>query len=205
MMRKFIIITIIILAFVFPVKADLSKDAIESIGRFLVMDFITAESPKHRKPLTPFFYVKIGDGVATVSKGAISVVNKWINEGDFKPVVLHRDTHKPKETEYVGSIDIADGEYREIVIINEVSGIGLLERSALINIRNQVFWLETTYSLHNLAFKADMGNMMLGVKPMMLYRKKKRGRGYTFDNIATTAVIPLAAVPFLIKDCAELL
>jgi len=97
-MKKIIVILLIVVIYPFAVEARLSEEAIESVGRFLVLDFLTSksESGEKRKPLTNFFLVKETKDIFTITKEKIEEIQK------FKDII------------------ISAGEYKEILIINEV-------------------------------------------------------------------------------------
>lgn len=125
-------------------RAELPREAMASIGRFLVMDRLTADSPKHREPLTDVFYAKETGDVGRIGEEEIARLGL-----EFLP---------------------SAGEYRSIIIINEVSGLGVLARSASINEHNQVLWHSETSSLTRFEFTPSFGNLGRGVTPLMKYR-----------------------------------
>lgn len=142
-MIKKIFLPIIFFLFILPlsVKAELSKETMDSISHFLIMDFMTAKSSENNKPLTNIFYIKETGEVFQISEEEIESVGL---KGLMTP-----------------------GEYKRIEIINEVSGLGVLLRNASINKDNQIIWDDMTYSLMHFLFKPMMGNMRQGVRQVM--------------------------------------
>ena len=108
-----------------------------------MIDFLTAKSSKNSKPLTNVFYVK-----ETGNKYKIS--NDDLELTGLKGI-------------------LSTGEYKEILIINEVSGLGLLARKASINEKNQIIWNDNTSSLMKFMFTPYMGDVSSGVTPLMKY------------------------------------
>jgi hypothetical protein len=153
MIKKIIFVLLIIITYPLAVEARLSKEAIESVGHFLVLDFLTSKSGQDadRKPLTNFFFVKETGRTNTIKKEEINKIELrgrlW--RGEYEDIV------------------IPDGEYKEILIINEVSGLGGLKRLAFINDRNQVFWFYESHSLMHFEFVPEMGFVERGVPFIM--------------------------------------
>ena len=144
MIKKTILTLIVIFnAFNLSVKAEISNDSLRSIGRFLVVDFLTAKSYENRKPLTNVFYVKETGDEYQITDDDLELTNM---KGIISP-----------------------GEYKQILIINEISGLGLLARKATINEKNQILWIDNTSSLMKFMFTPYMGNVSSGVTPLMKY------------------------------------
>jgi len=142
--RTLLSVTVLLCVSAPAIDAQLSEEAIRSVGRFLVIDFLTARSSENKNPLTNVFYVKeVGKG-GPLTEDQIALMEL---EGILPP-----------------------GRYRTIVIINEVSGLGVLARKASINGSSQVIWSARTSSLLSFMFTPSMGNVSRGVTPLMRYR-----------------------------------
>jgi hypothetical protein len=145
MNKGILIVLTVIFLFPFTSEAELSKEAINAVGRFLKIDFITAKNSENRKPLTNVFYVKETGQNGNITREEIELV---VESKGLLPA----------------------GEYKTIIIINEISGIGLIERTASINKNNQIIWNDSTKSLMEFMFTPHMGNVSLGVTPLLEYK-----------------------------------
>jgi len=80
MKRLCALITILLLLLPIASMAEISDDALHSIGKFLVMDFQTASDRKMKKLLSDYFFVKeIGDEIV-ITKDLILSIPALIKE-----------------------------------------------------------------------------------------------------------------------------
>ncbi len=126
-------------------KAELSSAAIDNIGKFLVLDFMSVSESKVNKPLTRSFLVKETVEHITIDKQEIDSLHG-----------LEKIRDKMKA-----------GRYSRISIINEVSGKGCIVRDAYINEQNQVYWSDYSQSLLRYEKRPELGNT--GVANIMDY------------------------------------
>jgi hypothetical protein len=143
-MKKFLLIIIGLFVLSFSANAsgngELSQKALESIGKFLVLDF-KSNNGKY-KPLTKVFLVKKTNNI------------KIISEND-------ENLHGVKGF-------LPKGEYQEIRIINEISEIGMVVRYAYLFNDTKVFWSDSSNSLLKFQLRPELGNT--GVLPLMHHR-----------------------------------
>jgi hypothetical protein len=111
--------------------ADLSSSDLLRIGHFLVLDFKSVDGSSST-PLTNHFFVKETGRVIPVKSDDILGVEKV--DGLLKP-----------------------GEYREVLIMNEVVGKGFLVRYAFIH-DDQVVWRSADEALFSFNFRAELGS-----------------------------------------------
>lgn len=141
---------LLVLLFLFtlplPAQAELSESALESIGRFLVLDFLTAKSAENGRPYTAVYFAKETGSSKQVTKRQLDAL-------DFMDL---RD-------------EVSPGEYRDVMVINEVSGLGTLNRDVVINEQNQVFWRFRSQSLMHFLWKQTFGNVLIGATPLFKY------------------------------------
>jgi len=143
MSKIFILIVSLLCVTVATANAELSEKEMQSVGRFLAMDFKSVSDKQERKPITDKFFVKQVNKEFSIQK-----------EDIFK---LHG----------LSANSIAPGKYKPIVIINEVSGLGGLVRDAYLNEKNQVFWSRGDQSLLKFKHRPELGNT--GVLQIMDY------------------------------------
>jgi len=128
-MKKIIIFCVIILSISTNALSVLDENELKSIGQFIQMDF---ESNAQYQPLTHSFFSKeTGDF-------------EFINEDEINSLKGIKVNLKP-------------GKYKKIVIINEITNVGVLVRYAYLD-NNRVFWAMSTHSLLNLQLRPELGN-----------------------------------------------
>jgi len=114
-------------------RASLDQEDLEAVGRFLVLDFASLPTDKGREPLTSCF---------------------WVKETGLTHEITEEEAQRP---ECVAAA-LSAGVYREITVINEVSGLGALVRTAYINDDHRVVWGSDDQSLLRFAHKPALGN-----------------------------------------------
>lgn len=140
-MKKMLLIFIILLGVVSNCEAELTKESLDSVAKFLYLDFYSLSNSNDFKLITDSFLVK--------------------ETGDS--VVLSKD--EINNTQGVIGI-LSHGEYRKILIINEIDKIGMIVRFAYIK-NNQLFWEDNTQSLLNFQLRPELGNT--GVARLLNY------------------------------------
>jgi len=145
--RLYVMLIIILLLFPNTSKAELSEEAIQSLGKFLMMDYHTASDIKMKKPLSKAFFVKeLNNDEIVITKEMIQSITSYSKQ------ILNK---------------FSPGRYRGILIINEINGIGCVVREANINNQNQIYWKDELQSLYKFARRPLLGNS--GVVTIMDY------------------------------------
>lgn len=129
-MKKVILFCLIILSVSIDALATLDENELKSIGHFLQMDF---KSSDKYQPLTYSFFTKETGDIELIKEDEINSLSGI-------------------------KVNLKAGEYKKIVIINEIANVGVLVRYAYLDNNNKVFWPLSTHSLLNLQLRPELGN-----------------------------------------------
>jgi hypothetical protein len=137
MMRAAYCALVLALCVVHGADAALDKDELDTVGRFLALDFASMPASEARKPLSPYF---------------------WVKETGETFEVTEEDVRTIAQLPEYANVPLRTGLYREVMIINEVSGLGAVIRRAYLGEDNLLFWAAADQSLLHIHLRPELGN-----------------------------------------------